>query len=79
MIGVSDEGPEPLLARSHTILTAIGCPQNSLGMTDETARIHHTSRRRGGVAARGARAAARDAGGVEVPTNLLLLADEVIE
>ena len=40
----------------------IRCPVLSLGGGNEAARVHHASRRRGGVAARGARAAAGDAG-----------------
>ena len=38
-------------------------PERSRGPSNETARVHHAARRRGGgVAARGARAAAGDAG-----------------
>jgi hypothetical protein len=42
-----------------TSLDVVECDPRSLGMAHETAGIHHTGRRRGGVAARGARAAAR--------------------
>src|SRR5262245_15456122 len=53
----------PLKSRSAVGLPQCYLPLRSTGETaGETARVHHPARRRGGMAARGARAAADDAG-----------------
>src|SRR5262249_25866504 len=41
----------------------LACSQSLTRLSNEAARVHHFDRRRGGLAARGPRAAAGDAGG----------------
>src|SRR5262245_30333180 len=63
----STHDPQPTKAPSKS-RSAVGLPQWYLALQStgeiagETARFHHAARRRGGVAGRGARAAAGDAG-----------------